>query len=919
MNNDFDQIEFDSVSRSSHSRSSNDYSAFSDSTGDNNINNDDDIDFVVSHLANELGKELHVDSAMPNTGISPTPLDNFEPTGRRPDNDSAVHNVAFGIGLDVKANTNNTIYRLASVMPKKTDRLSDITSKKQSSSRKHGSSSSSSKKSLSDSNEDYDNSENINNNKRLTWKQLSELRSFKNLQGVHSLQQCFANAFGYTDGLDGTTMTPVPDGISKRFKRHLTAHYDDLANNGNISKMFERLRKQEGDTYQAVSDKWDATRALVRGLVPPPDKQIIDLLWKLDGTGKYEYTLIDKLVHLDDRGSVIINLIPENAKAFSRLISMYRKLTGAITLESVDDSVPVSPAVESALASSESMAGSDLDDDPKPNSGENKKINHDDDVPSRKSSNHGLTQQQLLTDENFKNLPDENLKKAFANAFGFQYGGQSDVPGDKDILDQFRTLFANNYIKYVTSGTYDRIIALFELLQRQAGDTYSEIQDKLIAIYNLLRANKFTDSRFIRDFWRWNISDPNDDLLVKNFWHSDRGWCVLPNAYMNYMIKNLHDCVLRRRLMEIIPQNLKGVSWEDLLRDDDLNSLPQDLRNLFYGAFHFSPDGYYFNNSSSLRPALRSQLSSLSGFCVGHALWTPISNLCIRLRDSDDERFIEFCDKLSSVEFLSEGFGNNLDEDFISAFWMWNPFPLDDSIDDSLAEYYRDDPETGEPSIGKTYIDFLIDDHSDLEIVQSLQNMVDSLQQNSEEEKEKEALTEVTWENLSTNEHWQQLPERLKAIFRKAFGFSEDGEPKDYDSNEILKRFRSAFAANYMSYNKKYSERIKSLLRLLVDATGDPYIEIDNKSYLTDALIEKFGNPDEGFMTAFWTWDVLDPNNDAIISHYYHEEDTPGKACLDFVLETLRDSDTDLENQLNRAVGIGNAEEENANDEDVDN
>lgn len=76
---------------------------------------------------------------------------------------------------------------------------------------------------------------------------------------------------------------------------------------------------------------------------------------------------------LDDRGSVIINLIPENAKTFSRLISMYRKLTGAITLGSVDDSVPVSTAGESELASSESMAGSDLDDDPKPNSGANKK------------------------------------------------------------------------------------------------------------------------------------------------------------------------------------------------------------------------------------------------------------------------------------------------------------------------------------------------------------------------------------------------------------------------------------------------------------------------------------------------------------------------------------------------------------------
>lgn len=229
------------------------------------------VNDVASQFVNGLNSKLDVRSALPSTGISVKNLDNFEPKDQNLDHDSDVSNAANDIGFNITANTDNTIDHLASVMQKKPDRLSDITSKKQSSSRKHGSSSSSSKKSLSDSNEDYDNSENINNNKRLTWKQLSELRSFKNLQGVHSLQQCFANAFGYTDGLDGTTMTPVPDGISKRFKRHLTAHYDDLANNGNISKMFERLRKQEGDTYQAVSDKWDATRALVRGLVPPPD------------------------------------------------------------------------------------------------------------------------------------------------------------------------------------------------------------------------------------------------------------------------------------------------------------------------------------------------------------------------------------------------------------------------------------------------------------------------------------------------------------------------------------------------------------------------------------------------------------------------------------------------------------------------
>jgi hypothetical protein len=177
----------------------------------------------------------------------------------------------------------------------------------------------------------------------------------------------------------------------------------------------------------------------------------------------------------------------------------------------------------------------------------------------------------------------------------------------------------------------------------------------------------------------------------------------------------------------------------------------------------------------------------------------------------------------------------------------------------------------------------------------------------------------VTWEDLSTNEHWQKLPNKLKTLFRRAFGFSESGQPKDYGSNKILKNFRSAFAENYMSYNKNYSESIDSLFELLTSAIGDTYHEINDKSCLTDELIKKFRNPDKDFMTAFWTWNVLDPNDDGKISQYYHEEDTPGKACLDFVLETLRGSNANLKYQLNRAIGIGNAEGENSTDDDADN
>lgn len=993
----------------------------------------------------------------------------------------------------------------------------DITPKKQSTSNAHRSSSSSSKKSSSDSNEDNDSSENINNNRRLTWDELSGLRSFQNLQGVYSLQQCFANAFGYTNDLNGTKMTPDSDFVSKKFSRHLAAHCVDLANNGNISKMFEHLRKQERDTYQAVSDKWDATRALVQGLDSAPAKPILKLLWKLDGTGTHEKDLIAKLTKLNDQGAELISLIPENT-TFSTLLKMYSGTKNRTIVVSDDDYVPSASYTDysewTSKSSSRSNSNSDNEQNSPSSKNSKKKINRDDDDPSGKSSNHGLTQQQLLTDENFTNLPDENLKKAFANAFGFQYGDQSDVPGDEDILDQFRTLFANNYTKYVTSGTYDRIIALFELLQRQAGDTYSEIQDKLIAIYNLLRANKFTDSRFIADFWRWNISDPNDDLLVKHFWHSDRGWEVLPKAHMDYMIDTLHDCLLRRRLTEIISQNLEGVSWDDLLRDDDLNSLPEDLKKLFYKAHGFKLNGeslpFTAWDPANLIELFRKTLSSHRDFFNNRQLWEHLSDPLAALKDKNETYYSELCDKLSSVEFLSGEFGNNLDEDFISVFWMWDP---DDSENNSLVEYYRDDPETGKPLPGKMYIDFLISEHSDLEIVQSLQNMVDSLQPrpaeeeeeeapdptsweallanqdlqnlpdklkrillnafgfdneghslkpdhpsiiqrlrtafakdyveytadnyydnlaaiftifmnksdkyhpyaeiwnkvyatdslrnkfgeldqdfmvdfwewkpyekdtsldkyyfkadgtdspgkqyidflvfgdkgddyvedavyglepylkkiidkanegqeqqpNSEEEEEEEALTEVTWEYLSKYENWKKLPKRLKAIFRRAFGFSESGQPKDYDSNEILKRFRSAFADNYMSYNENYSESVDSLLVLLLSETGDTYNEINDKSCLTDELIKKFRNPDKDFMTAFWTWNVLDPNDDGKISQYYHEEDTPGKACLDFVLETLRGSNANLKYQLNRAIGIGNAEGENSTDEDADN
>lgn len=784
----------------------------------------------------------------------------------------------------------------------------NITPKKQSSSRKHGSSSSSSKKSSDDpfqskntnqpiildtgSNRSgtsgqcsSEKGENLKLKKSFdpfTWEKLSGLGSFRGLQGVHDLQSCFARAFGYSGRLDGTPAPENVEKVKKAFQKTLSGHSDTLARNGHISKMFEHLRKHEGDTYQAVSDKWDATRALVQGLNPAPDGNILKLLWKLDGTGKHEKDLIAKLNKLNDQGAELISLIPENT-TFSTLLKMYSDMKNRTIVVSDDDYVPSASTTDDPTwtSKSSSRSGSNSDDDPKPNSGENKKINHADDVPSRKSSNHGLTQQQLLTDENFKNLPDENLKKAFANAFGFQYGGQSDVPGDKDILDQFRTLFADNWTKYVTSGTYERIIALFELLQRQAGDTYSEIQDKLIAIYNLLRANRFKDSQFIADFWRWNISDPNDDLLVKHFWHSDRGWDVLPKAHMDYMIKNLHDCVLRRRLMEIIPQNLEGVSWNDLLQDDDLNSLPEDMRKLFYGAFHFNPQGYHVDDFNGLVPALRKRLASLPGFCVRHKLWKPISNLCIRLKAYDEERFIEFCDKLSSVEFLSGEFGNNLDKGFISAFWMWDP---DYSENNSLVEYYRDDPETGKPLPGKMYIDFLISEHSDLEIVQSLQNMVDSLQPRPAEEEEEEAPDPTSWESLSKNENLQNLPDKLKRILLAAFGFDTQGDARKPDHPTLIQRLRSIFSKNYEEYTAdKYHDNLLGIFEMLMNKSAKyyPYAEIWNKVDATNSLQDKFGKLDQDFMVAFWKWKPYE--DDTSLDQYYFEDKNGFSASKQYI------------------------------------
>ena len=477
----------------------------------------------------------------------------------------------------------------------------------------------------------------------------------------------------------------------------------------------------------------------------------------------------------------------------------------------------------------------------------------------------------MLSNENFKYLPDENLKKAFANAFGFQYGDQSDVPEDVAILELFRTLFANNYTKYVTSGTYDRIIALFELLQRQAGDTYSEIQDKLIAIYNLLRANKFTDSRFIADFWRWNISDPNDDLLVKHFWHSDRGWGVLPKAHMDYMIENLHDCVLRRRLTEIISQNLEGVSWDDLLQDDDLNSLPEDLKKLFYKAHGFKSDGkslpYSAWDPANLIELFRKTLSSHRDFFNNRQLWGHLSDPLAALKDKNETYYSELCDKLSSVEFLSGEFGNNLDEDFISVFWMWDP---DDPKNDSLAEYYRDDPETGEPSIGKTYIDFLIADHSDLNIVQQLQNMVDSLYVSPAEEEEEEAPDPTSWDALSNNEDLKNLPVKLKKILLNAFGFDSQGNARKPDHPSIIQRLRNAFATGYANYTiDKYQDNLFAIFNMLIIKSDKyyPYAEIWNKVEATDCLQNKFGELNNDFMVAFWKWKPYE--DDTSLDQYY--------------------------------------------------
>ena len=215
----------------------------------------------------------------------------------------------------------------------------DITPKKQSTSNAHRSSSSSSKKSSSDSNEDNDSSENINNNRRLTWDGLSGLRSFQNLQGVHNLQECFALAFGFAKSLDGTTVSPQPRFIKKCLRKTLCQHCTALATNGNISKMFEHLRKQEGTTYQDVSDKWDATRALVHGLVPTPAQQTIELLWGLDGTGKSEKALIGELKTLNDQGAALISLIP-TTETFSKLLKMYHNMSDGLIVEDDDDREP---------------------------------------------------------------------------------------------------------------------------------------------------------------------------------------------------------------------------------------------------------------------------------------------------------------------------------------------------------------------------------------------------------------------------------------------------------------------------------------------------------------------------------------------------------------------------------------------------
>lgn len=889
--------------------------------------------------------------------------------------DLLVNNVAFDIGLDVTANTNNTIDHLASVVPKNPNHLSDITPKKQSTSNAHRSSSSSSKKSSSDSNEDNDSSENINNNRRLTWDELSGLRSFQNLQGVYSLQQCFANAFGYTDDLDGTTMTPDSDFVSKKFSRHLAAHCVDLANNGNISKMFEHLRKQEGDTYQAVSDKWDATRALVQGLNPAPDGNILELLWKLDGTGKHEKDLIAKLTKLNDQGAELISLIPENT-TFSTLLKMYSGTKNRTIVVSDDDYVPSASTTDdsewTSSTPSRSKSNSDSDQNSPSSKNSKKKINRDDDDPSGKSSNHGLTQQQLLADENFTNLPGKELKETFFNAFGFVSGDQSEVPSVNDILARFRSLFSKNYARYVTPQTYHLIEGLLKTLAAQSGDDYLEIYEKLVATSELMNEFKNLDPDFMSAFWMWDPDDSNPDLLgfygvdpdakpleLEDSW----GISAVPGSssgklYIDFLIKIFEDLPLIIKLKKMVDskkpdsdqeeeqqnseernpeeqQNSKkeakdNTSWEALLANQDLQNLPDKLKRILLNAFGFDSQG---NARKPDHPSIIQRLRN--AFAKDYVEYTDdnyLNNLSAIFtifmnKSSQYYPYAEICNKVDATDSLRNKFGE-LDQDFMVAFWKWKPYEDDTSLD----QYYVKDQNGA--SLGKQYIDFLVfgdkyDDYVDdgvysldtylKKIIDRRPNEGQQQQPNSEEEEEEEALTEVTWEDLSNNEHWQNLPNRLKAIFRRAFGFSENGEPKNFGSNEILKSFRSAFAANYMSYNEKYSESIDPLLVLLLSATGDTYNEINDKSCLTDELIKKFRNPDKDFMTAFWTWNVLDPNDDGKISTYYHEEDTPGKACLDFVCAELKKYNTKLEDQLNRAIGIGNAEEENANDEDVDN
>lgn len=589
-----------------------------------------------------------------------------------------------------------------------------------------------------------------------------------------------------------------------------------------------------------------------------------------------------------------------------------------------------------------------------------KKINRDEDDPSGKSSNHGLTQQQLRTDRNFKYLPSKELKETFFNAFGFVYGDQSEVPSVTDILARFRLLFSGNYDSYVTPQTYHLIEGLLKTLDAQSGNAYAEISEKLVETSALMDEFNNLDPDFMSAFWMWDPDDSNPALLgyywvdpyaepleLEDSW----GISAVPGSssgklYIDFLIKRFGTLSLIIKLKEMVDsiklnldqekekrnskkEALDPTSWEALSNNKNLQNLPAKLKRILLNAFGFD------NKGRSLEPDHPSIIQRLrNAFATDYVDYTDdkyyynlraIFHIFID-KSNQYSPYAEIWNKVVATTALSYKFGE-LDQDFMVDFWEWKPYEKDTSLD---KYYFKAD---GTDSPGKQYIDFLVfgdkgDDYVEdavyglepyLKKIIDKANEGQEQQPNSEEEEEEEAFIEVTWDDLSNNKDWQTLPNKLKAIFRKAFGFSESGQPKDYDSNEILKRFRSAFAANYMSYNKKYSKHIKSLLRLLVDATGDPYIEINNKSYLTGELMAKFGDLDKDFMTAFWTWDVLDPNDDARISRYYHEKDTPGKACLDFVLEKLRDSDTDLENQLNRAIGIGNAEEENANDEDADN